>query len=95
MPSAFEGELRPYQERGYAWLRFLRRWGLGACLAKHGARQTVQTLALILYDREKPEDRAPVLLVCPTSVIGNWQREAARFTPDLAVMVRMAAPRPW
>ena len=94
VPSAFEGELRPYQERGYAWLRFLRRWGLGACLADDmGLGKTVQTLALILYDREKPEDRAPVLLVCPTSVIGNWQREAARFTPDLAVMVHHGGAR--
>ena len=55
VPSAFEGELRPYQERGYAWLRFLRRWGLGACLADDmGLGKTVQTLALILHDREKP-----------------------------------------
>jgi SNF2 family DNA or RNA helicase len=94
VPSAFEGELRPYQERGYAWLRFLRRWGLGACLADDmGLGKTVQTLALILHDREKPEDRAPVLLVCPTSVIGNWQREAARFTPDLEVMVHHGGAR--
>jgi SNF2 family DNA or RNA helicase len=94
VPSGFEGELRPYQERGYAWLRFLRRWGLGACLADDmGLGKTVQTLALILHDREKPEDRAPVLLVCPTSVIGNWQREAARFTPDLEVMVHHGGAR--
>jgi SNF2 family DNA or RNA helicase len=94
VPSGFEGELRPYQERGYAWLQFLRRWGLGACLADDmGLGKTVQTLALILHDRETSEDRAPVLLVCPTSVIGNWQREAARFTPDLAVMVHHGGAR--
>jgi SNF2 family DNA or RNA helicase len=94
VPGAFEGELRPYQERGYAWLRFLRRWGLGACLADDmGLGKTVQTLALILHDRETSEDGAPVLLVCPTSVIGNWQHEATRFTPDLAVMVHHGGAR--
>ncbi len=94
LPNTFEGELRPYQERGYAWLQFLRHWGLGGCLADDmGLGKTVQTLALILYDREKSEDRTPVLLVCPTSVIGNWQREAVRFTPGLAIMAHHGGAR--
>ncbi|HEY5658736.1 MAG TPA: DEAD/DEAH box helicase [Myxococcota bacterium] len=84
-PSGFTGELRGYQERGYAWLDFLRRWGLGACLADDmGLGKTIQTLVLVERERAAGEDR-PVLLVCPTSVLANWEREAARFTPKLAV----------
>ena len=86
-PSAFVGALRPYQARGYAWLWFLRRWGLGGCLADDmGLGKTIQALALIQRDWESGND-APTLLVCPTSVINNWTKEAARFTPDLPVMV--------
>jgi SNF2 family DNA or RNA helicase len=87
VPDAFQGELRPYQVRGYSWLAFLRRWGLGACLADDmGLGKTIQTLALIQRDRQMGM-KQPVLLICPTSVVSNWQREAARFTPQLPVMV--------
>ena len=86
-PAAFAGTLRPYQARGYAWLWFLRRWGLGGCLADDmGLGKTIQTLALVQRDWEAGH-RGPTLLVCPTSVINNWRKEAARFTPDLPVMV--------
>jgi SNF2 family DNA or RNA helicase len=85
-PAAFHGTLRPYQVRGYSWLAFLRRWGLGACLADDmGLGKTVQTLALVQHDWQQHHD--PVLLICPTSVVGNWQKEAARFTPELPVLV--------
>ena len=89
----FRGTLRPYQTRGYSWLGFLKRWGLGACLADDmGLGKTVQALALI--EREwHMNDKRPTLLVCPTSVIGNWQKEAARFTPDLPVMVHHGVTR--
>ena len=84
-PRDFIGQLRPYQQLGYSWLAFLRNWGLGACLADDmGLGKTVQTLAALQLDRQQGNDR-PNLLVCPTSVINNWQREAARFTPDLPV----------
>jgi SNF2 family DNA or RNA helicase len=86
-PGSFEGTLRPYQMRGYSWLAFLRRWSLGACLADDmGLGKTVQTLALLQREREAGEER-PVLLVCPTSVVGNWRKEAERFTPRLSVLV--------
>ena len=92
-PRGFRGTLRPYQLRGYSWLAFLRRWGLGACLADDmGLGKTVQTLALVQRDRQG-NGRRPVLLVCPTSVIGNWQREASRFTPRLPVMVHHGSAR--
>ena len=86
-PVEFRGELRPYQQLGYSWLDFLRWWGLGACLADDmGLGKTVQTLAAILRDRQQGNEK-PNLLVCPTSVINNWQREAQKFTPILPVML--------
>ena len=86
-PEGFVGQLRPYQQMGYSWLAFLSNWGLGACLADDmGLGKTVQTLAALELDHQRGSDR-PNLLVCPTSVINNWQREAGRFTPDLAVLL--------
>ena len=86
-PEDFVGQLRSYQQLGYSWLVFLRNWGLGACLADDmGLGKTVQTLAALQLDCQQGNDR-PNLLVCPTSVINNWQREAAKFTPDLAVLL--------
>ena len=86
-PSGLDATLRPYQVRGYSWLAFLRRWGLGACLADDmGLGKTVQTLALLVRDREAGVKK-PVLLVCPMSVVGNWSREAARFAPDLPLLI--------
>ncbi len=92
-PEAFQGTLRPYQLRGYSWLAFLRQWGLGACLADDmGLGKTIQTLALIQHDWHQGT-RRPVLLICPTSVVGNWHKEAARFTPELPVMVHHGVKR--
>ncbi len=92
-PAGFQGTLRPYQVRGYSWLNFLCRWGLGACLADDmGLGKTIQTLALIERHWESGEKR-PVLLICPTSVVSNWQKEAARFTPALPVGVHHGIER--
>ena len=92
-PEGFCGTLRPYQQRGYSWLAFLRRWGLGACLADDmGLGKTVQTLAAIQQDRREGVE-GPTLLVCPTSVLNNWRKEAARFTPDLLLMVHHGPSR--
>ncbi len=83
-PEGFVGTLRPYQQRGVGWLRFLGGLGLGACLADDmGLGKTPQLLATVLADPAG----GPTLVVCPTSVIGNWEREAARFTPTLRVLV--------
>ena len=93
VPEDFQGILRPYQVRGYSWLNFLKQWGLGACLADDmGLGKTVQTLALIARERQA-NHQEPALLVCPTSVVGNWQKEAARFTPHLPVMVHHGSTR--
>ena len=92
-PEHFAGQLRPYQQLGYSWLTFLKGWGLGACLADDmGLGKTVQTLAALQLDHEQGNER-PNLLVCPTSVINNWQREAAKFTPDLPTMVHHGPSR--
>jgi len=92
-PTGLHGTLRPYQVRGYSWLAFLRRWGLGACLADDmGLGKTVQTLALLQRDWEA-NGRQPSLLICPTSVVGNWKKEAERFTPDLPVLVHHGLQR--
>ncbi len=95
-PEGFRGTLRPYQTRGYSWLGFLRRWGFGACLADDmGLGKTVQTLALLRRDwvEVSPKARKPTLLICPTSVVGNWHKEAARFTPDLPVLIHHGQAR--
>ncbi len=93
-PERFVGELRPYQELGYDWLDFLRSWGLGACLADDmGLGKTIQTLALLQRERERGEDR-PALIVCPTSVLANWEHEAGRFTPGLTSYVHHGPGRP-
>jgi SNF2 family DNA or RNA helicase len=85
-PDGFVGELRPYQERGLGWLAFLGSLGFGACLADDmGLGKTAQLLALVLEERSR--SKGPTLVLCPMSLVGNWQREAARFTPDLSVYV--------
>ena len=92
-PEGFHGSLRPYQQRGYEWLRFLSQWGLGACLADDmGLGKTAQTLAFLSSQWEEA-DRRPTLVICPTSVVGNWHREAGRFSPDLPVMVHHGLAR--
>ncbi|MEU6791577.1 DEAD/DEAH box helicase [Nonomuraea wenchangensis] len=92
-PPGLDAVLRPYQERGLAWLSFLSELGLGGVLADDmGLGKTVTTLALLVHEgREGPG--APTLLVCPMSLIGNWQREAARFAPGLRVYVHHGAAR--
>jgi len=92
-PPGLQGTLRPYQVRGYSWLAFLGQLGFGACLADDmGLGKTVQALSLI--ERGWAEGtRKPTLLICPTSVIGNWEKEAERFTPDLPLLVHHGAGR--
>ncbi|MGH9968124.1 MAG: DEAD/DEAH box helicase [Pyrinomonadaceae bacterium] len=92
-PKGLRATLRPYQLRGYSWLSFLCTWGLGACLADDmGLGKTIQVLTLIQKEWEAGT-RRPVLVICPTSVVGNWQKEAARFTPRLTVMVHHGIER--
>jgi len=94
-PREFQGELRHYQNAGLAWLAFLRQWGLGGCLADDmGLGKTLQTIALLLHARERANGAArPTLVVCPTSVVNNWERELARFAPSLRVYAHHGAAR--
>nr|WP_260408039.1 DEAD/DEAH box helicase [Planomonospora venezuelensis] len=92
-PESFRGVLRPYQERGLSWLSFLSGLGLGGVLADDmGLGKTAQTLSLLLSERAAGEV-PPTLLVCPMSLLGNWQKEAAGFAPSLRVYVHHGAAR--
>ncbi|MBB4704891.1 DEAD/DEAH box helicase [Sphaerisporangium siamense] len=92
-PAAFNGALRPYQERGLSWLAFLSRIGLGGILADDmGLGKTAQTLSLMLEERAAGPV-PPTLLVCPMSLLSNWQKEAARFAPSLRVYVHHGGTR--
>jgi len=87
-PSGFAGELRDYQSRGVAWLRFLSELGTGGILADDmGLGKTVQVLAHVLDEHARGALEGPVLVVAPTSLVGNWCAEAARFAPSLKVIV--------
>jgi SNF2 family DNA or RNA helicase len=93
-PRSFHGKLRPYQRHGLSWLSFLGRWNLGACLADDmGLGKTVQVLALLLHLSENGELERPVLLICPTSVVSNWRKEAVRFAPTLRVLIHHGQER--
>ncbi|WP_223066067.1 DEAD/DEAH box helicase [Paenibacillus caui] len=114
-PSGLEATLRSYQHEGFAWLAFLRRLGLGACLADDmGLGKTVQLIAYLLHIKENPsaalQDAAghaaeyapqnaagyaawPALIICPTSVLGNWQRELRRFAPSLRILLHYGSGR--
>ncbi len=94
-PAGFVGELRPYQRRGLGWLVYLRRLGLGACLADDmGLGKTVQAIAMLLHERaESEQERRPTLLICPTSVVANWRREVERFGPRLRTLVHHGGSR--
>ncbi|BAS11338.1 uncharacterized ATP-dependent helicase YwqA [Arthrobacter sp. Hiyo4] len=101
LPPSLNAELRPYQLEGYNWLSFLYRHSLGGILADDmGLGKTVQALALMCAAKEQaegadsagapvpaPDGVTPFLVVAPTSVVGNWAAEAARFAPGLAVRI--------
>lgn len=96
VPKSFNGELRPYQKQGMSWLLFLRNYRFGACLADDmGLGKTVQLIAYLLAVKERGEARAgsPALIVCPTSVLGNWEKEMERFAPSLKVYVHYGSNR--
>ena len=88
VPRALKATLRPYQRDGLTWLDFLARTGLGGVLADDmGLGKTVQVLAHLLKEREAGRLDAPALVVCPTSVVGNWHEQSARFAPVLRVRI--------
>src|SRR5690606_1181112 len=94
-PNGFIGELRPYQLQGASWLLFLRRFGLGAILADDmGLGKTIQLIAYLTHIKEhEKKNNMPALLICPTSVIGNWERELRKFAPTLKVKMHYGQKR--
>ena len=92
LPLNFHGELRHYQQQGYNWLRLLDDLSLGGCLADDmGLGKTIQTLCLLQWLKE--QNRGINLLVVPTSLVYNWEQEAAKFTPGLKVHVHTGNQR--
>ncbi len=86
VPDTVHADLRQYQLDGFRWLAFLWAHHLGGILADDmGLGKTIQTLTLIAHTRTT--ETRPFLVVAPTSVVGNWKLEAAKFTPDLRVRV--------
>ena len=93
LPSKINGLLRPYQKAGYDWLYFLQDHSFGGCLADDmGLGKTLQTLTMLLMEKEKG-NKIPSIIVCPTSVVFNWEREIQKFTPDLKVHIHTGLDR--
>ncbi|HEY0899192.1 MAG TPA: DEAD/DEAH box helicase, partial [Sphingobacteriaceae bacterium] len=91
MPVNFHGKLRSYQQAGYNWFHFLRKFNFGGCLADDmGLGKTVQTLALLQKIKEEQQEggvSSTSLIIMPTSLIYNWLNEAGKFAPKLRIQV--------
>lgn len=91
---SLQATLRPYQHEGYNWLSFMREQGFGAVLADDmGLGKTIQLISYLLhvYETEKPSE--PTIIICPTSVLGNWQKEIERFAPCLTTYLHYGGKR--
>lgn len=94
IPDTVHADLRDYQRRGVDWLYWMSRNNLGAVLADDmGLGKTLQLLALLAVEHDRAESTGPTLVVAPTSVVGNWAKEAARFVPGLRVIVQHGSDR--
>jgi len=92
IPENFKGELRFYQKAGFNWLKFLKDFSFGGCLADDmGLGKTVQTLVFLQSEINKKQ--MPNLIVAPTSVLFNWQREIEKFTPDIEFLIHYGSKR--
>lgn len=93
-PKNLLAELRPYQQEGFEWLVFMRDQQFGAVLADDmGLGKTVQLISYLLHLYEGIGEKKPTLIICPTSVLGNWQKELARFAPSLSVHTHYSSNR--
>lgn len=92
IPSGVKATLRPYQETGFSWLETMSQLGFGACLADDmGLGKTLQVLTYLQarYDKD-PQER--ILLIVPASLLGNWEKEAEKFTPSLPCLILHGLP---
>jgi superfamily II DNA or RNA helicase len=88
LPEGLRATLRPYQHQGYSWLQQLGAHGLGGVLADDmGLGKTLQTIAHLLQEQQADRLQVPALIVAPTSLVGNWRSELARFAPTLRSLV--------
>ncbi len=88
LPDTFTAQLRPYQAAGVAWLNALREVGLGGILADDmGLGKTVQVLALLSAEKAADRLTSPAIIIAPTSLMTNWINEAAKFAPDLRILL--------
>lgn len=101
LPPTFQGDLRAYQFRGFAWIVNLRNCHVGGCLADDmGLGKTVQAIAYLAYCKEHPSSQipadftnGPALIICPTSLVANWRQEFSNFAPDLSVYIHHGTGR--
>ncbi len=94
IPDGLNATLRDYQQQGLNWLQFLREYNFAGILADDmGLGKTVQTLAHLLLEKETGRMTSPCLIIAPTSLMGNWRREAERFTPDLKILTLQGTER--
>ncbi len=93
-PEQFQGQLREYQKRGVSWISYLESIGFNGCLADDmGLGKSAQVIAHLLHEREDSQP-PPTLLIAPTSVLGNWQKEIEKFAPQLSSMIHHGSDRP-
>ena len=87
-PESLKGVLRPYQERGFKWLHTNIKKGFGCCMADDmGLGKTIQVISFILNQKESGDLKNPALVVCPTTLLGNWVKEIKNFAPSLKTSV--------
>ncbi|MDD3237552.1 MAG: DEAD/DEAH box helicase [Candidatus Gastranaerophilales bacterium] len=88
VPTSLIGTLRPYQENGLKWLYTNTTKGFGSCMADDmGLGKTIQVITLILKLKEENKLKQPALVICPTTLLGNWRKELGMFAPSLKVSV--------
>lgn len=93
-PSNLKGDLRPYQATGLKWLWTNISKGFGCCMADDmGLGKTIQVISLILKMKEDGKLKKPVLVVCPTTLMGNWMKELDMFGPDLNAVIYHGSER--
>lgn len=94
VPENLQTALRPYQQVGFDWLIFMKKQNFGVILADDmGLGKTVQLISYLLYLYESMVEQKPSLIICPTSVLGNWQKEFEKFAPTLKVYTHYSGNR--